>query len=287
MKAAVTAFLILLAVSLAGAEPVSLRIASWNVQNYLLQNRWAHDAFRFAYPKPEKGKAFLRRTLLRVQPDVLLLQEFGSEDLLRELREDLAASGLVYPYLQFTAIPDARTGLGLMARVPPESVLLLEPRDASGEGRILRGVQEISIRFGGLRLIMFQVHLKSRYTSDEADPDSVVFRTRELVLLQGMLDSRVKLAEPADRLLLAGDFNAPVDSPLLDGLRQAWMPFLPVDARGETWTYHHFKSDSRETIDGFWQPLGQSGFYPVGLFPLSRDRPAGSDHRLVVVEWRP
>jgi exonuclease III len=285
VKAALTALLLCWAACLPGEAETSLRIATWNLQNYLLQNRWAHDAFRFDYPKPEAEKALLRQALLSVRPDILLLQETGSEELLLELRADLAAGGLDYPYHHFSAVPDARTGLALLAKVQPEQVLLLEPVD--GDARILRGVHELVFRRGSLRLSVFHVHLKSRYTSDKADPDSVGFRTRELGLLNKLLMDRLARAEPSDRFLLGGDFNTPFEDPLLDGLRANWAPLRPVDSKGEAWTYHHFKTASYETIDGFWQPHGQPGFHPIGLFPLSRERPSGSDHRLVVIEWRP
>jgi exonuclease III len=284
VKAALTALLLFWAACLQGEAETSLRIATWNLQNYLLQNRWAHDAFRFDYPKPEAEKALLRQTLLSVRPDILLLQETGSEELLLELRADLAAGGLDYSYHHFSAVPDARSGLALLAMVEPDQVLLLEPVD--GEARILRGVHELVFRKGPLCLSVFHVHLKSRYTSDKADPDSIAFRTRELALLNNLLEARLARAEPSDRFLLGGDFNTPFDSAMLDALRGTWLPLRPIDARGEPWTYHHFKTASYETIDGFWQPQGQSGFHPFGLFPLSRDRPNGSDHRLVVIEWR-
>jgi endonuclease/exonuclease/phosphatase family metal-dependent hydrolase len=285
VKFLLTALLLGCVASLFGEAPPALRIATWNIQNYLLQNRWVHDAFRFDYPKPEAEKALIRQTLLQVRPDILLLQETGSVELLLELRADLAASGLDYPYYHFSAIPDARTGLALLARIEPDQVLLLEP--VKEETRILRGVHEIALSFGEHRLRIFHVHLKSRYTSDKADPDSIAFRTRELALLESLLKDRAARAEPSDRFLLAGDFNTPFEDSLLDGLRSGWTPLRPVDATGETWTYHHFKTASYETIDGFWQPHGQPGFHPVGLFPQSRDRPNGSDHRLVVIEWRP
>lgn len=285
MKALLTALLLLCAAALPGEPGPGLRIACWNLENYLLQNRWEHDAFRFNYPKPEAEKALLRQTLLRVRPDILLLQETGSEEMLLELRADLAAGGLNYPVTHFSAIPDARTGLALLATVEPEQVLLLEL--AGDDARILRGIHEVVLQLGAVRLNIFHVHLKSRYTSDKADPDSVAFRTDELTLLTRFLKQRLTAAEPGDHFLLAGDFNTPFGDPLLEGLRKHWTALKPVDARGEAWTYHHFKTASFETIDGFWQPHGQTRFHPVGLFPLSRDRPNGSDHRLVVIEWRP
>jgi endonuclease/exonuclease/phosphatase family metal-dependent hydrolase len=272
----------------AGAETDTLRIASWNIRNYLLQNRWEHGRFRFDYPKPEREKAQLRRLLLQVRPDVLLLQEIGSAALLDELADDLAASGLDYPHRHVGVAPDARGGLGLLARIPPREVLFLDPVGSAGAARIRRGVQEAVFALEGARLRVFNVHLKSRYTSDPADPESRAFRTAELAALEALLGARLALRKEAESLLVAGDFNTPFDDAMLGALARDWAPVRVVDAAGEDWTYWHQRSDSRERIDGFWQPRAAPAHcFGVGLFPLAADRPGGSDHRMVVVDWRP
>jgi exonuclease III len=285
VRALLTACLFLIStLLLLAGEATPLRIATWNLENYLLQNRWEHGAFRFDYPKPEAEKTLLRQTLLKIRPDVLLLQETGSKEFLLELQADLKAEGLDYPFTHFSAIPDARTGLALLSKIEPDQVLLLEPRDE--EALVLRGVHELVLSLASARLRLFHIHLKSRYTSDKADPDSRAFRTRELALLQAVLNERMALPGSGDQYLIAGDFNTPFADPLLDDLRAEWAPLKLVDSQGESWTYHHFKTDSREIIDGFWQPHGQTAFHPVGLYPPARDLPNGSDHRLVVIEWR-
>lgn len=269
-----------------GSLAEGLRLATWNLENYLLQNRWEHGAFRFNYPKPEAEKAALRRLLLELRPDILLVQEIGSEALLAELQEDLAALGLAYPYAHVAILPDGRSGLGLLAMRPPTELLVLDPRGPGG-AHLLRGIQEMVFHDRGQRLRLFHVHLKSRYTTDPADPQSVAFRRRELALLRTVLAQRLSLAGPDDRFLLAGDFNCPFAGELLDDLRRSWHALPVVDAGGAAWTYHYRKTGARDTIDGFWQPVGQAGFHPVGIFPHEEEDPPASDHRLVLIEWRP
>ncbi|MFO7726364.1 MAG: endonuclease/exonuclease/phosphatase family protein [Oceanipulchritudo sp.] len=274
----------------AGAESEPVRVATWNVRNYLQQNRWHDDAYRFDYPKPEAEKARLRETLLEVRPDILLLQEMGSEAFLLELRDDLRAGGLDYAWFHFSAVPEARTGLALLARFAPDEELLLLPGEAPDEASpgIRRGVHELRFPRGKSVLRVFHVHLKSRYTTDEADPESRAFRTSELRLLEGLVERRRVLAGPREVLLLAGDFNTPFEDGLLDGLRRHWRPLAVEDADGEAWTYHHFKSGRREVIDGFWHPRGQGGaFSPNGVYPAGEVAAGGSDHRMVVIDWRP
>lgn len=271
------------------ADPAeALRLATWNVRNYLLQNRWEDGRYRFDYPKPEAEKAILRRTVLEVRPEVLFLQEIGSAGMLAELREDLAVSGLDYRFAHFSSLPEARSGLAVLSMLPLREVILLDPVDDAGARATQRGIQQVLFEFNGLLLNAFNVHLKSRYTSDPADPDSRAFRASELTAVESLLRNRLAAGRRDETLLLVGDLNTPSSSPMLDGIRES-LVLLPVsDPSGAVWTYHYFKAQSFELLDGFWTTPGRAGaFSPVGLFPLSADRRNGSDHRMVVVDWRP
>lgn len=289
MKAALLLFGLGALAVLAGAHPDHVRIGTLNVRNYLQQNRWHEGAYRFDHPKPEEEKARLRALLLEVRPDILLLQEMGSPKHLDELREDLATGGLVYPHRHYAGDPESRIGLALLSVIPPMEVLFIPPGDAGGRPEtLLRGLQEAAFRVGQARLRIFHVHLKSRYTTNEEDPDSRNFRRAEFRNLAGLVEARLGLSRGKEALLLAGDFNTPFDSPLLEPLRKGWEPMRPADAHGEAWTYHHHRSGTRETIDGFWRVrAGDPPFSPGGVFPPGREASAGSDHRLVVIEWRP
>lgn len=282
-------FVLLLVSGSAGGRTEFLRIGTWNLHNYLIQNRWVDGKFTFSYPKPEAEKATQRRLLLQLRPDILLLQEIGSEEDLGELRIDLAASGLTYPYWHFAVLPGARSGLALLSRLPPAEVIFLHAPmvgpDADPE--ILRGVQEILLTFHGRRIRIFHVHLKSRYTSDKADPDSVQLRTGELYSLVRLLQSRLAVYPAGEWRLLAGDLNTPWDDALLADLKAGWRPLRAVDAYGEDWTFVFLKTGKQELIDGFWEPLPQQSRFSGTLFPLTAERPIGSDHRLVILDWIP
>ena len=67
----------------------SVRVASINVQNYLLMDRWIDGRWKRDYPKPEKEKRALRSMINQVDPDVLLIQEMGDLPFLNELWMDL------------------------------------------------------------------------------------------------------------------------------------------------------------------------------------------------------
>ncbi|NDV62281.1 endonuclease/exonuclease/phosphatase family protein [Puniceicoccales bacterium CK1056] len=272
------------------AESSVLRLGTWNVQNYLLQNRWEESRYRFEYPKPEADKAALREQLLEARPAILFLQEIGSEAMLGELREDLAIAGLDYPFSHFSALSDSRSGLAILSSIAPDEVLHLDPKSESGTCASLtrRGIQEVVFVFMEKRLRIFHVHLKSRYTSDNADPDSRIFRAAELAALKGILDQRLAISGKNETLLLLGDLNTPFESPLLDPIRENWEPVPLTDVQGQQWTYHYKKDAKFELLDGFWTtPASVKAFTPVGLFPSATDASVGSDHRLAVAGWRP
>jgi endonuclease/exonuclease/phosphatase family metal-dependent hydrolase len=75
-----------------------LRVATYNLRNYLVMDRYFDDQWRPEYPKPEIEKTAIRRVITGVAPDILVLQELGGSEFLEELRSDLARDGLHYEY---------------------------------------------------------------------------------------------------------------------------------------------------------------------------------------------
>jgi endonuclease/exonuclease/phosphatase family metal-dependent hydrolase len=267
-------------------------MASWNLRNYLLADRWTGEAWRFDFPKPEAEKTVLRKELLRVRPAVLFLQEIGSKAMLRELQRDLADLGLTYPHAHFGKRPDRARGLAVLGRTPfAEAVFHDEVPLAGMPGEVLRrGLQVIRLETEeGEEILCFHVHLKSRYTSDPADPESRRRREAEIAAVAGFVESRLAIAPPHSRFLIVGDFNTPFGDDLFSRFRKtspAWGPVPVRDGSGEEWTYHHRKSDRFSRIDGFWTlERDRARFAGIGLFPEGRPEPAGSDHRMVLIRY--
>ena len=76
----------------------SLRIATYNLDNYLVMARYVNGAWHKSYPKPEAEKVIIRSVIREKMPEILALQEMGSLPFLKELQADLAAEGVDYPY---------------------------------------------------------------------------------------------------------------------------------------------------------------------------------------------
>ena len=253
-------------------------IATWNLQNLLLLNRYEDGRFRLDYPMPEARKASIRKLIIEASPDLLFLQEVGSMAFLLELQLDLAASGLHYPHAAFSGFPDARTGLAFLSRFPEETVIFHEPGSPGDAASLKRGIQEVVISIGSTRIRFFHVHLKSRYSSDSGDPDARLPRQVEIASLAAFL-ARQQDAFPASPMVVLGDFNTPFGDPLMAPLLLDWSPLPAIAVDGSSWTYQHRKSGTRERLDGFWIPRNGPAFLsPLPVIPVAS---TPSDHRLV------
>lgn len=265
-------------------QPDSLVLATYNVRNYLEQNRWHAGQYRFGHPKPEAEKQRIREVIRAANADVLFLQELGSAAHLEELRRDLEAEGLTYAWSHFALSEEGRTGLAVLSKRALRQALLVEPRDTSQTSQMRRGLHEVAIPFGDAQLRVLHVHLKSRYTVDADDPEAAAERAVEIAHLAEAARIRAE-GWPEDWILLAGDFNTPFEDGMMEPLRRIGRPVEVTDPSGAQWTYHHVKRDQRERIDGFWTPLSEARgtqFSGKAVYPSLHDS-KGSDHRLVAI----
>lgn len=279
MTSARLPLLLLAVLGAAAVAPGQPSVATWNLRNLSAVDRFEEGRYRFDYPMPEARKQAIRRLLLEVRPSLLFLQEVGSAGFLEELRLDLAAEGLSFPHSAFSAEPGSRTGLAVLSRLPLQEVIFHHPVAGDSGSPLKRGIQEVAVRLGPALFRFFHVHLKSRYSTDPRDPDAASERRAGILSLADFLQFQTTL-RPASRLVLLGDFNTPFHDPLLDPLRQLWQPLPAADANGQSWTYFHFRSESRECLDGFWIPRSTPPPLPPLILP-QEDCP--SDHRLLLL----
>ena len=280
----VVLLLLLLPGTLPG-EGKSFRVATWNLQNFLVQNRFEEGKFLYKYPMPESRKKRIREQILAESPDVLFIQELGGPGYLRELQLDLKADGLDYPFRHYAGHPEARTGVSVLSKTPPGKVVFHDAiplgMDEADHSLMRRGVQEVGFQINGTGYRFFHVHLKSRYSEDPDDPDSRKVRAGEIRALASFLEAH-RRADPQAVLFVAGDFNTPFDDPLLDPLRVAFTPVPAIDASGNPDTYFHHSGRS-EVLDGFWMLDIPPVAVPVEgtIVPLPGACP--SDHRMILL----
>jgi endonuclease/exonuclease/phosphatase family metal-dependent hydrolase len=268
----------------------ALVIGSLNVRNYLQMNRWEHAAYRFDYPKPEAEKAALRQLLLQERPDILFLQEMGDARFVAELQRDLADLGLRYPYAETALQQGSVRSLAVLSMVAPEQHLLLspvvDPGREGGEQQLRRGIHEVRFDVGGIPLHCFHVHIKSRYSEDDADPSARLQRKGEISALTEVVRQRLALQD-GSAVLVIGDFNTPLGGCLLDGLRALDLHQVEyVDTSGTTWTYQQLRSGKRERIDGaFVRDDRRWEWQQPRLVPDDTEPLTFSDHRLLLVTF--
>ena len=144
-------FFLLLAFSLFGDR---VRVASYNVKNYLVMDRLVAGYWREDYPKPEIENGIIRSMIRRVSPDILALQEIGEPHYLNELWRDLNGSGIGHYKHSYwvRGENDEQRHLALLSRLPiisKKSHLNIEFSYFNETVRSRRGLMEVEFRTKG------------------------------------------------------------------------------------------------------------------------------------------
>ncbi len=276
----------------AGLRAETLTVATYNVENYGAADRMTEAGYRKEYPKPEVQKTALRKVIRALNADVLVLQEVGGEEYLRELQRDLAREGIEYPHAVVMEAADEARRVAVLSRrafAAVERHAELEFRYFGEQERTRRGLIEVRFEATGGDVTLFGLHLKSRYTDRADDPRSAVRREGEATAIRDEILRRFPKPAAA-RFLIVGDFNDDKASKALQRMRRRGetviAELLPAaDSRGEAWTHAYKKEDNYTRVDHV--------LVSPGLAPAVQDGAAkiydgdgvreASDHRPVVV----
>ena len=267
---------------------------TWNVENYVAEDRVIEGTYRSAFPKPEKAKAALRAVVREVSADVLALQEMGPGPYLEELQRDLATEGMAYPHRAIVDGPDPKRHVAVLSRVPLAAV---RPHHevrtlARGDPALVsRGVLEATVDLGGRELTLFVVHLKSRHTSNPADPFSAAQRQSEAEAVRDLVLRRIPRPD-AEAYLILGDCNDSPRSRPVQRLRRRGKTRVAellsaADANGDTWTHRFRREDSYSRVDYILVSPGLRPFVERAWVHDSANVRAASDHRPVLVRLDP
>lgn len=240
----------------AASPPAVLRIASYNVANYCLANRMTDDGYKLAYPKPEKAKNALRAVLRSIDADIVGLQEMGAEPYLTELLRDLKKEGLEYPYFALGDGLDPERHVAIISKIPFEKTHFhrdLEFRYFGEVQTIRRGALEATVRTEAGAMTLWVVHLKSKLTENERDPEADTKRSAEAVAIRERLLKRRGTDKNALYLIM-GDFNDSKDSRPLRAFQAKGKAeiacLLPAtDPQGDHWTFYNARKDAYERLD--------------------------------------
>ena len=264
------------------ASPDSVRVCTWNVRNYSVAGRRINGKY-VQSPKPEAEKKALRKMLLKINADVLLLEEMGDIAFLSELRDDLSKDGLRYDFIATTRY-DSPSRLAIMSRIRPlKFVDCCDIKfEFKGDNRFSpRGTLGAKFSVEGVEWYAFAVHLKSAQGARKSDEKFIPFRFAELRAIDRRIAEEIGGCK---NVLLAGDFNQEPSAALLRNLKNLRLRLVgQSDAKGLPFTYYWAKKDVFFKYDYF---LASENIEPriksqAAVLDVEGD---ASDHRPVYID---
>ncbi len=275
-------------------------VGSYNLENYLDVPKGTRRV------KTEASKAQVRKTLIKLNADILALQEVGSYEAFQELRESLRREGLDYPHSEFVRGWDTNIFLGVLSRY---EIVARRPHTNTSfvlNGRRLhvsRGFAEVDVRLNpSYQITLLSAHLKSRRSSYEANEAD--WREQEALRLREVVDARLA-ANPRVNLVVVGDLNDTPDSKPIRSLvgrgKMSLVDGRPAERNGDDyqategrvptrrvgWTHYYAKEDSYSRIDYILMSRGMAAEWErAGTYVLAIPNwGLASDHRPVVAEF--
>ena len=273
----------------------ALTVATYNVENYCMADRMVEGVYRQAYPKPEKEKAALCQVIAGIAPDILAVQEMGTQPFLDDFQRELKASGQSFPYTALLQAADPDRHVAVLSKVPFKEVRR-HPRVAityfGQKSLVKRGVLEVIFATTAGDFSLFVIHLKSRHTERKDDPESALQRSLEAEAVRDLVLARYP--DPSQgRFLLCGDWNDSRDNRPLRALQKRGETVVgellhAADSRGETWTHFYRREDSYSRIDYFLASAALQPFVVGGRATIGDGPGVGgaSDHRPVFLQLK-
>ena len=274
-----------------------VRVASFNLRNYLSCDRIVEGKWRPDYPKPEIEKKAVRSIIRSVNPDILAIQEMGDYPYMVELWMDLnTTGGPYYPYAVW--MPNEGDGevrhLAFLSKYPPVSIVKHTNVSFSYFGGVEhsgRGLLEMTFCHHGANFHIFNLHLKSMWTERKDDPQAKIRREKEARTMRDLIRKKYP-PESKSEYLIVGDFNDHKDSAPLRRFttvnQSVLSSMIPCfDSRGHLWTHYFKKQDSYSRIDYILaNPTMAKRFIPKsGWIIDSEESKFASDHRMIYADF--
>jgi endonuclease/exonuclease/phosphatase family metal-dependent hydrolase len=271
----------------------ALTLATFNVENYTVADRMVEGVYRQAYPKPEKEKVAVTKVNAGISPDILAVQEMGTQAYLDEFRRDLRAAGQDFPHAVLLEAADPDRHVAMLSKWPFKEVrrhgqVPVKYLDVTEV--VKRGVLEVVFATNEGDLSVFVVHLKSKRTERPDDPESARQRAAEAEAVRDLVLARFPHPTQA-RFVICGDWNDTRATRPVRALQQRGDTVLgeilrATDSRGETWTHFYRKEDSYSRLDYILVSQGLRTAVAGGQAKIWDGVGAGegSDHRAVYVK---
>lgn len=269
------------------ADPGELRLAAYNVENYITMPRRIGGKLVAEAGKPVAERDAVAKSIVEMNPDVIGLMEIGTPSQFEDLRRRLRSAGVDYPESEYVSGQDTSRHVALLSRFPIVERHSLGDIPLRVGGLTLhspRGFLDVTVEPSpGHRIRLLCVHLKAKL--EVADYDATALREAEACFLRKHV-REILSRDPSTRLVVMGDFNDTRNSRVLREItgKPDWpdsLTALPLtDPRGETWTEYWEEADVYSRIDYMMvskklEPEIDSGRSAVARFPYWRE---ASDH---------
>ena len=277
------------------ASSAALTVATYNVENYTLANRMIDGVYRPAYPKPEKEKAALSQVIAGIAPDILAVEEMGTQVYLEDFQRELKQAGQDYPHAVVLEAADKDRHVAVLSKVPFKAVHRHAEVPLTYFGRkelVKRGVLEVLFATTAGDFSLFVVHLKSKYTERKDDPESALQRALEAEAVRDLVLARHP--DPTKgKFIICGDWNdtrgtRPVKAMQKRGETVVGDLVYAADSRGQVWTHFFRREDIYSRIDYLLVSPALKSFV-AGNRATIWDGPGvgeASDHRPVFVSLK-
>lgn len=232
-----------------------VRFVSYNLQNWLRQDRQVDGRMAKGAPKPMKEREAIVRLLVEARPDVLGVSEIGTADDVRDLQRMLERAGHPMAHFHLNHGVDPIRGLALLSRYPLGATVRRDSLNYRSKGReygMQRGILDATVATPAGEFRFLGVHLKSKRETDEGDQADM--RLNEAHLLRREIDAILR-GNPQARLVLYGDLNDSRQSPVVRTVHgrgknpESLLMVALKDSRGEYWTHHWAFQDIYSRID--------------------------------------
>ena len=276
MKLAIIIIALVPCWAFAGPEPVTLRVVTWNLQ-------WFPGGKTATKESQDRHIAVVRKEIQKLDPDILILQEVGSQDAIEESLKPLD------PNWKTAVISEFQQGgfisgqqIVIAAKYPALSAWA-EPWKR-GWAEAPRGYAYALFSINGKKLAVYGLHLKSNLGNP---PENTSKREDAMEQLISHIDSKEDRVIKADAVVIGGDFNTDdPDSPTGQSKGERTFGFLRK--AGFSWGYEGIDHPNRITCPAKdrYPAASFDHFWTRGLAkPLaSVHQSTASDHLPVVID---
>lgn len=269
----------------------ALTLATYNIENYTVADRMVDGIYHKAYPKPEKERAAVVKVVAGIAPDIIAVEEMGTQPYLEDFQAELRAGGQNFPYIALLEAADPDRHVALLSKLPFKEVRRHARVTTNYRGTrdvVKRGVLEAIFATSEGDVSVFVIHLKSKRTERPDDPESALQRAVEAEAVRDLVLSRYP--DPRQgKFIVCGDWNdtrgtRPVKAMLKRGGTEIGGLVDAADSHGQVWTHYYRREDSYSRIDYVMTSPALQPFVAGGRIWDGAGAAEGSDHRAVYVQ---